>query len=462
MEKKITPVLYDIKKYLNSKKLDYFEIRYENHKNRNITIENLTTKDLIENQTNGIGIRIIVDKKIGFLSLNNFLNYKDKIDKLIENTRKINKKTDFENYSRNKDKDIIKYKDFDEIENTRKIKELITLNKKYYKKEENNIKIINSEIIYREIVQEKYFLTNDAEIYQKRPYVICYSLMTAKKNNIIENNINRFGDIGGLEKFKVENKEKLLLKNKEIIKELVESKPCPAKISDIILHPEVTDLLAHEAIGHACEGDALTDNISVLKKGMKVSNNKQVNVTDNPEIKKFGYFKYDDEGIKAKKVEMIKNGVVNDFMTNIITATKLKTKSNGSARSENYNYMPIVRMSNTYFEPGKDKLKDMLDNFNGYLLKGFSGGQVEPNIGTFMFGIKQAYKYQNGKIVSKYKQASIAGNILNYLNKITEISNKLEGMEIGFCGKGAQTAFVGGTGPYIKVKNATIGGTKHE
>lgn len=461
MNEKIIPILYDIKKYLNFKKLDYFEIRFEKIKSRNINIENKNVKHYSENENQGIGIRIIIDKKVGFLSINNFSNYKKKIDNLVENTKKTNKKIDFKNYSNIKDKDIIKYKDFEDIESSQKIKELKNINKKYFLKEKNNFKIINSEIIQKEIINEKYFLTNTAEIYQKRPYLINYSLMTGKKNNQIETNLNREGFLGGLEKNKL-NTEKLFLENQNTLEELLNSKPCPATISDAILHPSVSDLLTHEAIGHSCEGDAYITNSTVLKKGLKISDNKDINIFDNPEIKSFGYFKYDDEGMKAKKTQLIKNGVVNDFLTNIESATKLKQVSNGSARADGYSSRPIVRMSCTYFEKGKDNLKDMLNNFSGYLLKGFSGGQVDPNIGTFMFGIKQAYKYKNGKIIDKYKQASISGNILKYLYKITEISNKKEDFEIGFCGKEGQTAFVSSFDPYIKIKDITIGGTKHE
>lgn len=460
MIKETIPILHDIKKYLNSKKLDYFEVRFEKNKTKKINLENLNTKEFIENESFGIGIRIIVNKKIGFLSLNDFSKYKEKIEELIENTKKIDKKTDFKNYSKIKDKDIVKYKCFDNIKDSEKIKILKEINKKYYNKANDYLKIINSEIMYNEVITEKYFLTNDSEIYQKRPYSIMYSQMTGKKNNKIESNLSRQGFLGGLEKNIF--KEDIFKENKKTLTELISSKPCPANISDIILHPSVSDLLAHEAIGHSCEGDALITNSTVLKKGLKVSNNKNVSVTDNPEIKEFGYFKYDDEGTKAKKTKLIEKGVVNDFLTNIVSATKLKTKSNGSARADNYYSMPIVRMSNTYFEKGNEKIEDMLKNFNGYLLKGFSGGQVDPNVGTFMFGIKQAYKYKNGKIEEKYKQASISGNILNYLYKITEVSNKLGDFEIGFCGKEGQTAFVGGTGPYLKIDKAVIGGTKHE
>lgn len=460
MEKEKIPLLCEIKKYLSSKQLDYFEIRFENHFSRRIDIEKTNVKELLENETQGIGIRILINKKIGFLSLNSFENYKPKIDKLIENTKKINKKTEMDNFSKIKAKDVIKFKDFNQVENSKKIKEIKEINKEIINRKD--VKILNSEIIAIENITEKYFLTQDAQIYQKRPYNVFYSMLTGKRNNNIETNLNRFGNLGGLEKINTEIKRNVTSQNVNTLKELLESKPCPATNSDILLDPSVSDLLAHEAIGHSCEGDALIDNITVLKKGMTLSKNKKINVVDNPKIKNFGYFKYDDEGTLAKKTTLIKQGVVNDFLTNIEAATKLKTKSNGSARAENYNSSPIVRMSNTYFEKGDEKIEDILKNFNGYLLKGFSGGQVDPNIGTFMFGIKQAYKYEKGKIIGKYKQASISGNILKYLDKITNISNKLGNFEIGFCGKDGQTAFVGGTGPFLKIENATVGGTKYE
>lgn len=462
MEKKEIPILYEIKKYLETKGLDYFEIKFQRNKSRAINIENTSVKKLSESENQGVGIRILINKKLGFLSLNEYDNYKTKIDKLIENTKKINKKTEMENFSKIKDKDIIKYKDFEDKTNENKIKEIININKKYAKKEMDSIKILNSEILKNEVVIEKYFLTKDAEIYQKRPYSVFYNIMTGKKNNQIETSLSRIGELSGLEKVTIEDQEKLLFENKNTLKEILESKPCPAVNSDIILDPSVSDLLAHEAIGHSCEGDFLVDKTTVLRKGLKISNNKEVNVIDNPYLKNFGYFKYDDEGIKAQKTQLIKNGVVNDFMTNINVATKLKTKSNGSARSENYYSLPIVRMSNTYFQTGSTSEKDMFDKFNGYLLKGFSGGEVNPNVGTFMFGIKQAYKYKNGKIIEKYKQASISGDIKTYLNKITEVSKKQGEMGFGFCGKSGQTAFVGGTGPNLKIKNAVVGGTKHE
>ncbi len=462
MDKKIIPMLYDIKKYLNTKNLDYFEIRFEKHKNRIIDVENTSTKELIEKETEGIGIRIIIDKKVGFLALNEFSNYKEKIDKVIENTKKINKKTEFKNYSTNKGKDILKYKDFESISNSQKIKEINEINKEILKTSNRDIKILNSEIIYKETEIEKYFLTNHAEIHQKRPYTVFYSKITGKKNYQIETNVDRLGSIGGLELFNKEEKIKMVLENRKTLQELLESKPCPAITTDIILSPDVGELLAHEAIGHACEGDFLIDKTTVLKKGLKVSKNPEVNIIDNPEKKDFGYFKYDDEGIKAKKVDLIKNGVVNDFMTDITTATKLNEISNGSARSENYNFLPIVRMSNTYFKEGTTKEKDMLSDYTGFLLKGFSGGEVDTNIGTFMFGIRQAYEYKHGEIINKYKQASISGDILKYLNKITEISNKIGNFEFGYCGKNGQTAFVSGSSPLIKIEDVIVGGTKHE
>src|SRR5574344_1597493 len=146
----------------------------------------------------------------------------------------------------------------------------------------------------------------------------------------------------------------------------------------------------------------------------------------------------------------------------IENASVLNRKSNGNARAESFANKPIIRMSNTYFLEGKEKLPSVLKDFSGYLLDGFAGGQVDPSVGTFMFGIKKAYQYRNGKVIGTFKQASISGNILDYLKNVTVVTNKIGEFGFGFCGKEGQTAFVSGSGPHIKIDNAVLGGTKHE
>ena len=243
---------------------------------------------------------------------------------------------------------------------------------------------------------------------------------------------------------------------------MLKAKPCPATKTDIILTPNLVDLLAHEAIGHASEADAVVNHASVLKLGQVLTENKEITIVDDPTLKEFGYFAYDDEGTKARAKTIVKKGMVNDYLLDIESATTLKMKPNGNARADGFSHKPIVRMSNTYFKEGKDKLDVVLKDFSGYLLDGFAGGQVDPSVGTFMFGIKKAYKYNRGKVIGTFKQASISGNILDYLKNVTAVTNKIGEFGFGFCGKEGQTAFVSGSGPHLKIDNAVLGGTKHE
>ena len=455
----IESVLEDVKNYLERKNIDYYDIRLEKSKKTGIVIDNDKVRTIGDNEVTGIGIRIYKNKKLGFCSTTNLDNYKPIIDECIRATEKLTKKTDMQNFAANKATIKYKHKSFEDSSIESKVNELLKINKDIIGKENDDYKILQSEIRYKEDYTEKYFVNPWSYIYQDEPYAMMYSFMTGKKNGLIETNLNRICKKGGLEEIGIEKKKELLTENKEILI----SKPCPAIKTNIVLDPEVVGLLAHEAIGHPCEADAKLVNATVLKKkGMILTKNKDVTIVDDPTINGFGHMVYDDEGIKAEKTILIKNGIVNDYMTNIETATIENKKSNGSARAENFACSPIVRMSNTFFLPGKDNHKDMLNDFNGYYLKGFAGGMVDPSIGTFMFGIKQAFKYQNGKIIGKYKQASISGNILDYLNNITKIGNKQNVDGSGFCGKGNQTAYVGDGGPFLRIDNVIVGGTNHE
>jgi len=433
----------NIKKYLQKKDLDYFDFRLEENKTNIISIENKKINNVDENENFGCGVRVIKNKKLGFCYFSNLDKYKIK----------------FENFAENKGKDIIKHKRFEDKNIETKAKELLSINTKKLVKKEYTI--LFSNITYKETITKQYFVNENSFIVQEVPRIHLFVKITGKNKNI-ETAIERFAIVGGLEKISLEDVERTIDKAHKKLKEKLFAEKCPAKKTDIIITPELADLLAHEAIGHASEGDLVSSNSSVLKKGLRLTNNKNINIIDNPLIKEFGYFKYDDEGIKSQEKQIVKEGIVNDYLLDILSATKLSLVSNGSARADTFRNMPIPRMSNTYFLAGKDKYKDMLKEFNGLLLDGFRGGQVDPAVGTFMFGIDRAYILEKGEVKKTYKQASISGNIKTYLNNVTEIENKIGEFSHGYCGKDGQTAFVSGSGPYMKIKKVIVGGTKHE
>ena len=230
---------------------------------------------------------------------------------------------------------------------------------------------------------------------------------------------------------------------------------------DIILDPDLSDLLAHEAIGHATESDLVYEGFSVLKGqiGKQLAPD-FVTMYDDPTPRDnlLGSFYYDDEGFAAKNKELIKDGKLNDYIFNQKYSDLMGMENNGGARMESYNYHPIPRMSNTSFKAGKTSLEDMIkDTKNGVLLSGGSGGQVDPSSGVFQFGVKEGFIIKDGELGEEYVNLTFSGNIMEMLHNIVDISRDVKKNQPGFCGKSGQAVPVGGFGPYMKLNNIRLG-----
>jgi len=133
------------------------------------------------------------------------------------------------------------------------------------------------------------------------------------------------------------------------------------------------------------------------------------------------------------------------------------TDSTGNARAFQYNDEPLIRMRNTYIEPGKDKLDDMIkETVHGYIIKGARNGQADAN-GEFMFGAEEVYRIENGEVKELLRGASISGNAFEVLQSVDMVGNEFQyDIGTGYCGK-YQPAKVDGGGPYIRC-TATVGG----
>lgn len=224
----------------------------------------------------------------------------------------------------------------------------------------------------------------------------------------------------------------------------------------VILDNDLTGTFCHEVVGHASEADGIVHRDSIFsdKLGKKVSN-EYVHIVDDPSMKEFGYFKIDDEGVKAKRTDIIQRGVLNDFMNSRETSKKLNLKPNGHARAESGADVPIVRMSNTYMVPGNAKKEDVFDVSNGIYLIGMRGGSVEPYTGQFMFMAKLGYIVENGELKKPIRDVTLTGGLDSVLKNINVVGNDMK-FNPGWCGKDGQTVRVADGGPHIQVSNMSI------
>ena len=270
------------------------------------------------------------------------------------------------------------------------------------------------------------------------------------------------GSLGGVKGFE-------LIKNADIEEfgrnigqkavRLLDAKPAPSGQFPVIADPELTGVLIHEALGHAVEGDLILQNDSILKDkiGTQIASD-IVNIFDDASLKEgFGYYPYDVEGVKTKPNQLVKDGKLISLLNSRETASKLNMKSSGNARSIIAD-QPIVRMSNTFLQPGENTFEELLEDIdNGIYLKGSRGGQVDTGKGIFQFNAAEGYIIENGEITTPVRDVSLSGNILETLKNIDAIGNDFK-LSVGFCGKDGQTAPVGDGGPHTRIQNALVGG----
>ena len=308
-------------------------------------------------------------------------------------------------------------------------------------------------------VDELFMNSEGSQIQVKTSRVRMALNASATNGEIIQFGHGSLGGVKGFELIKNADIEEFGRNIGDKAVRLLEAKPAPSGQFPVIADPELTGVLIHEALGHAVEGDLILQNDSILKDkiGTKIASD-IVNIFDDASLREgFGYYPYDVEGVKTKPNQLVKDGKLISLLNSRETASKLNMKSSGNARSIIAD-QPIVRMSNTYLQPGENSFEELFEDIpDGIYLKGSRGGQVDTGKGIFQFNAAEGYLIKDGEITTPLRDVSLSGNILETLKNIDAIGNDFK-LSVGFCGKDGQTAPVGDGGPHTRIQNALVGG----
>ncbi len=319
--------------------------------------------------------------------------------------------------------------------------------------------IIHTDISYNEIVREKYFVsTEGSEINERLVTTRIAGAIISNDGSIIQT--MRVG-VGGSNGFAIlRNREEEFLRNAQIAAELLKAEPIKAGVYNAILNQRLAGVFTHEAFGHFSEADLIENNPTMREK-MKIGAQlgvESLNIADNPTIpNQLGFYKYDDEGVPAQPVQLIKNGVLTGRLHSRRTASAFGEPVNGHCVAEDYRYAPIIRMGTIFIEPAEksfDELLKILDD--GVYLCNAMGGQTSGE--NFTFAAQYGYVVSKGKIANMVRDINISGNLYETLKNIQAIGNDLKLGEIGGCGKGQTNIRSCYGAPHIIVKNAIIGG----
>ncbi|MCL0059707.1 TldD/PmbA family protein [Dehalococcoidia bacterium] len=330
--------------------------------------------------------------------------------------------------------------------------------------------IVSATCSYSEMLDHKYILTTDgarAEIIDSKPEFVLIGVAADGGEQVMA--VEALGATGGWKDlFKKEPDELVEIVAKRT-SDLLKARHPKGERATVILDPGIVGLLVHEAIGHPMEADqVLAGAISKDKIGQRVASELVTLVDSGPS--QFGEHAggvvlVDDEGVVAERTVIIKDGILRSYLHNRESAGIFGVPSTGNARAFEYSNDPLIRMRNTYIEPGDRDLEEMISEVKeGYLLKGAVGGEADVNA-EFMFNVQEAYRIENGRIGELLRGVAISGQAFHVLQTVDAVGKEFRfGLGAGTCGKGptaakSQPARVDAGGPYLRCQ-AIIGGRR--
>lgn len=228
---------------------------------------------------------------------------------------------------------------------------------------------------------------------------------------------------------------------------------------DCVLSPEFVALLAHEAVGHTMEADAVLQKGSVGQAymGRQVAS-PLVSLTDFHSTVCGGKaplldIPVDDEGVKCIDAPIIRDGILCGAMTDRRTASLLGMPMTGNARAHQYCDTTIIRMRNTCFHPGTSKFDDMIAAIDkGYYLKTCSGGNGSLK-GEFRMTAMELYEIRGGRLGRKVRPTTTAGIAWEALKTVDMVSDEFSnGEHCGTCGKDDQGIHTSEGGAAFKMR----------
>jgi TldD protein len=331
-------------------------------------------------------------------------------------------------------------------------------------------RISNITGLYGELCGRKLLTNSDGSIVDwnfELVELLCRVTSNTTSGDLV-NGIGRVGGTLGLEHFSTKGAtpEDIGREAGTHAKEQLKARACPAGKFRALVENDLVGVLAHESFGHLSEGDFIVVGGSPLtgKTGKRLgSDHATIIDSGTPNISETRgiWIPYDDQGTQASETTILEKGVLRHYLHSRGTAHYLQQEPTGNCRAVHFGFMPIPRMTNTYFTPGdltKEEALEQLDT--GVYAIQTSGGQVEGD-GSFLFKAIRGYWVQNGRIKEPLREVSLSGNILNLLSKVEGGTRelRLHAGYFGGCGKSGQHPLpCGFGGPELVIGEATFGG----
>ena len=319
-----------------------------------------------------------------------------------------------------------------------------------------------------------------SRIHQRKVTSGCGIVATSFKGDEIQKRSypNSFGGQHALQGYElIESLD--LVKHASIIAEecvaLHSAAQCPEKKGTLILGGSQLGLQIHESIGHPIELDRVLgeeanfagtsfltlDQVNRLKYASDL-----VNVVADARLEHghgLGTFAYDDEGVPAQRTDIIQEGQFRGYLSNRETARLIGLdRSSGTMRTEGWNRLPIIRMTNVSLLPGNWDFDDLIESTDdAILMETNRSWSIDDRRYQFQFSTEIGWEIKGGKKIRMLKNPSYSGITTEFWNSCDAICNAEYWTLWGTpnCGKGQpmQTMGTGHGASPSRFRNIHIG-----
>jgi TldD protein len=241
--------------------------------------------------------------------------------------------------------------------------------------------------------------------------------------------------------------------------ELLHAPQCPPGRRTLVLDPSQLYLQIHESCGHPTELDRVfgteaayagtsfltTDKLDSFRYGSDLVDI----VADATAPGGLGSFGWDDEGVAAQSVPLIKEGMFVGYQSSRETAPRLGRKSSGGMRADGWNRIPLIRMTNINLlpKPGMTLEQIIEDTDDGLYLHTNRSWSIDDRRLNFQFATEAAWEIKGGKLGQLYRNPTYTGITYEFWRSCDAIGDASSYRLLGTpnCGKGepGQAAHVG-------------------
>jgi TldD protein len=255
---------------------------------------------------------------------------------------------------------------------------------------------------------------------------------------------------------------------------LLSAEQCPSGTFTVILDPTQLYMQIHESCGHPTELDRVfgteasyagtsfltTDK---LDEGFRYGSDLVHLVADATAPGGMGTFGWDDEGVAAQRVDLVKDGIFVGYLSSRETAPRIGRRSGGAMRADGWNRIPLIRMTNVNLVPRPGMTLDdiVADTDDGLYLASNRSWSIDDRRLNFQFATEIAWEVKNGKKGRLFKHPTYTVITYEFWRGLDAVGDESSFVMLGTpnCGKGepGQGGHVGHACSGARFRNVKVG-----